>query len=186
MAGPGVEVVEADVTADDVAAFFRWIGQREHGRRRILVLVAAMLFLPVLVLGGFFFDTGVSRMVFYDVLRPLLVVFYAVLIVYLLVIWSMPRLAAKQLEKQPGAIGRRRYEAGDDAFRSQNEVIDVQVRWSGVTGVEETPEHIFVLTGPHAAFVVPRRAFADDAARARFVAAVGGHLRRVSGSASSR
>lgn len=186
MEGSATETVIAELTADDFAAFYKWASQREQGRRRTLILGAAVVFLPVLVLGGFFAGTGLPRMLFYDVIRPLLIIFYALLIVYLLVIWSTPRLASKQVEKQPGALGKRRYEAGPDGLRSENEIIDTRVRWTGITGVEDTPGHVFLLTGPHTAFVVPRRAFADAAARTRFVDAVKAHLLRVSGSASSR
>lgn len=167
-----VDTIWADVGEDDHAAFVKWMAQREHGRRRTIVLAAAILFMPVLVLGGFVARSGMLRLVYEDVLRPMLGAFYVLLVVYLLIIWATPRLAAKQAGKQPGAFGRRRYEAGPEGFRSENEILDVRVRWAGVTEVVEGEQHLFVLTGPHTGFVIPNRSFESAEARKKFVESV--------------
>jgi hypothetical protein len=53
---------------------------------------------------------------------------------------------------------------------------DALTRWSGVVSIDETPDYVFLRLDNVAAYTVPRRAFADDDARACFVSAARAHL----------
>jgi hypothetical protein len=178
--------VSVDLTSEDWVAFYKRVILRQHVRLRILVFAVVILLMPLFVCGGFYFTDPYTRAFFYDWLRPLMGAMYVLAGVYLMTIWQAPRVAARSMQGHPGQHGRRRYFVEPDAFRIENEFFETRIRWVGVTAVEEEGDHIIVHTGPQLGYVVPRRAFADEAARARFVDAARDYLRRVKGSASSR
>jgi len=43
-----------------------------------------------------------------------------------------------------------------------------RIRWNGITAVDRAEEHLYLMTGPFAGFIVPLRSFASEEAARRF------------------
>lgn len=65
-------------------------------------------------------------------------------------------------------LGHRTFALEDAGIRIVGAHGEMLTRWSAITDVSETPQTLLLWTDPGAAIMVPKDAFADDAARAEF------------------
>ena len=74
-------------------------------------------------------------------------------------------------EEQPdkGLVGTHNLVLGPDGIIESTVVGESRVSWNGVDRIEDDSDHIFIYTTPHAAHIVPRRAFADAKDASRFL-----------------
>lgn len=102
---------------------------------------------------------------------------YATLIYFLMVaaytayVWlwyyqvSRRNLAAMVSAGRNRALfGHTKIELRPDALWRSSPMSEGWVRWQGIESVERNTEYVFIAIGVSAAYVIPRRAFANDAA----------------------
>jgi len=84
--------------------------------------------------------------------------------------WIISREYRRGLAPLAGGslVGARRVELSEAGVRQVADRHDAFTRWDGVLMVEETSTHLFLMTDRLAGYIVPRSAFADAAAYARF------------------
>jgi hypothetical protein len=88
------------------------------------------------------------------------------------------RLRHRQLirlvrERAPkGNLGPHQISVSSDGLHEVTEYGEGRLKWSGVSDLEETPDHIFIYTGAAAAYIVPKRAFASPEQSRAFLEAV--------------
>jgi hypothetical protein len=101
--------------------------------------------------------------------RPTAVVILVLGASFWWILAKLYRSAATPL-RQGSLVGPRRVELSDEHIRQVAALHDARTRWKGILSVEETPTHVFLMTDRLAGYIVPRRAFADPAQYAAFVA----------------
>ena len=62
-----------------------------------------------------------------------------------------------------GSVGPRQLTVDDRGVAEATPFYRHEVYWPGVARVADGPAHVFVYTGPNAAFIVPKRALSDEA-----------------------
>ena len=77
------------------------------------------------------------------------------------------KAAQKVYSRQNNFIGNHKYIVSAEGIRDNDENI---VKWTAVEGIAQTDKHVFILVNPKKALIIPKRAFADDAAVNRFTA----------------
>ena len=75
--------------------------------------------------------------------------------------------ALVQFQTNPKFRDEFRLTPTEENLRFQNATVDATLQWAIYSAWIETPR-VFVLTAPQVFTVIPKRAFADDAARAAF------------------
>jgi hypothetical protein len=73
------------------------------------------------------------------------------------------RQSAAQAGKNRGAYGRQRCELTRDYIRLKNSAGDVKIDWSAIVRVSPTRGHLFIYLSRQSGFIVPTRAFRDEA-----------------------
>ncbi|MCB1592117.1 MAG: YcxB family protein [Alphaproteobacteria bacterium] len=63
---------------------------------------------------------------------------------------------------------RRTFRLLSDCIQELTSRSETLYKWSAVKGVDQDRNHIFIFLGPSLAYIVPKRAFADEAAFERF------------------
>ncbi len=99
----------------------------------------------------------------------------ALLVVYLALHRFGPNLGAwgyERLARKDGILREQVLTAASDCFRAESERGKTEVKWSAVPRIHVEGERLFVYSTPRLAFIVPQRAFADDAHFEAFVEAV--------------
>lgn len=71
-----------------------------------------------------------------------------------------------------GTVGPHRLAVEPHGITDTTPAFSYTTYWSGIERVVKAPDQVLVYVGPNAAFQVPRRAFADDAALDAFVQAL--------------
>lgn len=90
-------------------------------------------------------------------------------------VWSIALLRNEQsvlVREDGGTLGRRRFELNDTGIAVEGAHGHSLMRWSCITELTEAPHTFLLWTDPGAAIMVPKEAFADDAAREAFKALV--------------
>ena len=157
--------IEYELTKDDLFAFqWRSAYKSKQGRRGGLMvyLVCFLSFffmssLPTITTDGFHPEN-------FD-LRFLVTTFVFVAILY----WAFNRMfmrrainqMLKQHEQDKGQLGRHQIVLDETGVIESTAVGETRTSWSGIDRVEQNEDYIFLYTQPHAAHVVPKRAFAD-------------------------
>jgi hypothetical protein len=100
--------------------------------------------------------------------RPTALIVLALGVMFWWIISRLYRTAVRPL-RAGSLVGRRRVELSEDGVRQLAELHDAKTRWAGVLSIDETPSHIFLMTDKLAGYIIPRRAFTDDAQRRAFV-----------------
>jgi hypothetical protein len=164
--------IEYEITAEDLFAF-QWRGAyRSPLLRRARLRIYVYLFLALLLLSllpaigadGFRF----ARIDFVF----LLVVFPLVALAAWLLDRRQTRRAIRELVKEEkqdrGQLGRHRIGLSGQGVHESTAVGESRSSWAGVDRVEQDPSYIFIYTAPHAAHVIPKRAFDSSADADRF------------------
>ena len=73
--------------------------------------------------------------------------------------------------RRSGVLREQVMTVADGVFRAESERGKTEVRWTVIPRVQRAHERLFVFSTPYLAFIVPRRAFADEAAFDAFAAA---------------
>jgi hypothetical protein len=163
-------VLEYDLTQADLAAFAAWqaktSGEEEErsGRMRLAAawivgtaayLVAFAISTFPLLLGSQLALAGVAEVV--DIAVGAAAGWWE---------WRRGRVGERLLTRRYRTRARlalaktgaaRRLELGANGLSVASGERQAQVPWAQVTGVVDTADHLFILTGPNAAHVVPRR-----------------------------
>jgi hypothetical protein len=155
--------VEFEATRADMAAFQAFVTGRIRRAVRSPLYYAVLSLLAVIV-GGVL--SGAAGVRFH---RPTAVTILLVGAAFWWVIARLYRSAASPLP-DGSLVGARRIELTDDHVRQVAPLHEATTSWAGVLAVEETAGHIFLMTDRLAGYIVPRRAFRDDAGREAFVA----------------
>ena len=103
----------------------------------------------------------ISRMSFGFIAVTLPVVF---LLQWCLERWLVRRAIRQLLEEERpdrGQLGRHRLVLDEAGLSESTAVGASRTAWAGVDRVEQNAEYIFIYTTPHAAHVIPKRAFPD-------------------------
>jgi hypothetical protein len=90
---------------------------------------------PIVALGQWFFETRLTRRL---ILRLL-----------------------KDEKSGRGQLGRHRLAMNDEGVVESTAVNQSRTSWTGVDRVEQNADYIFIYTAPHAAHMIPKRAFGD-------------------------
>ncbi len=167
---PETLAVEYDYGVDDYVAYslhFMRTNPR-YRRQRFLSRVAMPIALTAIGLLMLYVSNAESYV-------PL--VYFLMVAAYTAYVWlwyyqvSKRNLAAMVSAGRNRALfGRTRIELRPDSLWRSSPMSEGWVRWQGIESVERTADHVFIAIGVSAAYVVPRRAFADGAAFEAFIA----------------
>ena len=165
--------VSYDLTADDLTAFVRYHHIQSPTARKqriasVFVGLLVTLALPALLLVSAdkpLLETTVA-------IWPLLLAplgFLAVVGPYMK--WKTERIAKRMLKEgaNSGFYGDCKLSLETDGIREIKRSGESTRKWSAVERIVLSPEHVFVYTAGFEAFVVPRRAFANDSELRDFV-----------------
>ena len=165
--------VEYELTRDDLYVF-QWRANYTSSRARrdrlkayLSVLFALLVFFvfPGLIGGeGFSFST-VNLIVF--------ALSFTIMAVFA---WWFLRSALRRTiigqlnEEKPGRgqLGRHKITLTETEIVESTDVGESHTNWAGVDRVEQNDDYIFVYTNPHAAHVIPKRAFGSAGQAASF------------------
>jgi YcxB-like protein len=152
-----MDVIESNYTLGDMYAVTLQTWRRPAARILILIGALVVIFLAIPVL----FD-GVSLQESIDWFPWL---FYAGLTAFLLLfVFGACPLIAYYRSKCQEELGPNRFEFLDEGLRVQGPKAQSLVYWSAVKRVTATKNRLFIFIGPALAFIVPSRAFRDQAA----------------------
>jgi hypothetical protein len=160
--GRPAPVVEFEVTPADHNAFRKLVvGEiRRAARTPAYYRTLAILIAAVAVL--------VSGIVDFDLHLPTTLVVVVLFAAFWQLIARIYRRAADPLANG-SLVGPRRVELDEDGLRQTAPLHDVRTKWAGVLNIIETPTHVFLMTDRLAGYIVPRRAFRDEAHYTEFV-----------------
>jgi hypothetical protein len=99
-------------------------------------------------------------------------------VVIVLLFWGYFRwkIASAFTPTAGGAIiGPRRISLDEHAVTEESANHKHETRWAGVTSVEETGEHVFLMVDRFAGYIVPKRAFPDSFTRNAFLSFARSH-----------
>jgi hypothetical protein len=85
---------------------------------------------------------------------------------YIQLISAVKRMASGD---NNGVVGDCRFIVDEAAVCEQTGPVEIRVKWIGIRKVSVGEDHAFIYYNPQSAFVVPKRAFADEADFNRFV-----------------
>jgi hypothetical protein len=159
--------VEYELTRDDLFAFqwraaFRSPPARRAMRKAYLYWFLALLLFSLLpAVGAHGFDGSRASFAFMAVAFPLGALFH----------WLMVRRQTRRAilellqEEKPGRglLGWHRVGLGEAGLTEMSAVNDSRTAWAGVDRVEQDGEYVFIYTTPHAAHIIPKRAFGSPA-----------------------
>jgi hypothetical protein len=79
--------------------------------------------------------------------------------------WQTKRALKRLLSegKSKRLVGARRLTLTSTGVTHRTAVTEAETKWSAVEKLVETDQHLFIYTSPVEAFIVPRRAFVDEA-----------------------
>ena len=155
--------IEYELTSDDLFAF-QWrsafkskMGRRSSRMSYVVWFLVLLLFsiLPAISPDGFNIE---------DVdLRFLVTAFVIVAILnWLVVRWLMRRAIHKllsEVKRDKGQLGRHKVLLDEDGVVESTAVGESRSSWAGIDRLEQDREYIFIYTQPHAAHIIPKRAF---------------------------
>jgi hypothetical protein len=136
-------------------------------------LISALLMLSPLAFLWFKFEPWVTP-------EERLTRLWPYLLLALGVVASYPLLYRRRVNKQinylitaqsRGFFGRRRVELNDDGVLNSGEHTHQLTKWKGVERIVETEEQLLLYLSPHAAIIIPHRAFTNPLKYEEFVAA---------------
>ena len=164
--------IEYELTADDLYAFhWRSVFTSPRGRRDMrkaygywFLVMLLLTILPAIGSDGFVI-TRVNLL--------FLVVTYPVIV---LVQWLLYRRLArrgilkllKEVAPNKGQLGRHKLALNAGDLVESTAVGESRTLWPGVVRVEQNRDYIFIYTQPHAAHIVPKRAFNNAEAAESF------------------
>jgi hypothetical protein len=165
--------IEYDVKIDDVIAwnqyqFFRVpaFKRRIMVYRYVLLTISALLIITgVLILVGSGYDS------FVDVLP---IVLGAVALYYSMI---YPRRVRSNLKKsvnkiysqgKSGDIGLHKISFSPEGLHDTTEFEENSAKWQAVQEIIQTDRRLFIMVGPNAAYIIPQRAFNDEATFNKF------------------
>ncbi len=103
--------------------------------------------------------------------------YFAAIALYTLYVWLWYQAISKRrlvkilsMGRNRALFGPTRIELRDDVFWRTSPMSEGWVRWAGIESVEHDADHAYIAIGSSAAYVVPRRAFADQAGYECFIA----------------
>ncbi len=178
MSAEDSQAVEFSLTADDYAAFNEFFFRRNWQRWRFPLLRKICLgFLALYILLTLFtrWEIGNALVDWGD--YPLVIV-----ILFLLLIPYWPRFTARRqyrraLSINPKIGARVHLEISPDGLGTTGGLADTRTPWSSIIEIAVGPAGAYLFILKNNAHVVPRRAFADEAAFDAFVAAARGWWR---------
>jgi hypothetical protein len=157
--------VEYEITPEDLYAF-QWRGvYRSPIGRRMRLKVYVYLFLAFLLvsllpaIGADGFTVSRVSFTFLAVTFP----------VVALLTWYFERRQTRRVileilkKEKPdrGQLGRHKVSLNEAGLLEATAVGESRTSWAGVDRVEQDGEYIFIYTAPHAAHIIPKRAFAE-------------------------
>ena len=74
----------------------------------------------------------------------------------------------KELVPNKGQLGRHKVVLNEGELIESTAVGESRILWAGVDRVEQNQEYIFIYTQPHAAHIIPKRAFNNAQAAESF------------------
>jgi hypothetical protein len=169
MAGEAPPFVEFELELADYQAMLRYACGR--GAVRSVGFVGK---LPAVVLGGFVVGLGIAF------LRRDPSAFVAGLFVPFLLILLSVRSTQQRLRPRPGGavLCRYRLQLDDAGMHVETPLWSSHFSWTGILAVDETAAYCFLRLDTAAAHAIPKRAFADAGAAARFVSFAREHAAR--------
>jgi hypothetical protein len=95
----------------------------------------------------------------------------AILLVVLLAAKVFASVRRSELQPRPGGsvLCHHSVTLMEEGVDIHTPLWQLFARWSSIVAVEESPAHIFLRADPMRAYVIPKRAFANDEARRAFV-----------------
>lgn len=162
------QCVDYDLRIDDLVAYsLHWMrGDRASRQIRLMTRIVLPLALASLGIAGIYFSTQAGEHV--DDFWWVYLAFLVVYTLYSLLLYdsvSKRRLKAMYATGRNSALlGATRMELRSDALWRRTALTEGWVKWAGVEAIENTSDHLFIVIGVGAAYMVPRRAFIDQAA----------------------
>jgi hypothetical protein len=85
--------------------------------------------------------------------------------------WNLRRrvLRAASTGLSWGYLGPHVFTLGPEGVADETRFARMTTIWAGIERIDTSPRHVLFHTGPEAAFLVPKTAFADEAAIAAFI-----------------
>ena len=152
--------IEYELTLDDLYAFQWRAAYTSPIARRARLKVHLYLFLTLLLLSSLLASMNGLLLLNYIFIATSFV------ILNLMTWWLHRRLTRRAIlqllkEERPnrGQLGRHNLRLSEVGLVETTEVGESRCSWMGVDRVEESDDFVFIYTAPHAAHVVPKRAF---------------------------
>ena len=164
--------VEYEITADDLYAFhWRSVFTSPRGRRNMrkayiytFLVLLLLTILPAIGSDGFVFTRG--SFLFLAVTYPVILVLQ-----WLIYRWLARRGILRLLKEygpNKGQLGWHKLVLNASDLVETTAVGESRTLWPGVDRVEQNENYIFIYTQPHAAHIIPKRAFNDGQAAESF------------------
>jgi hypothetical protein len=171
--------VECDVNIDDITAWNYYYLQNNAQSKRNLKLIR-FVFMPIMAV---LFILGVVLLLM-DILMPhgemsatnvvLILIGGGGFLVYLFYLNNIRDNLRKTINKmysqgKNDVVGPQKYSISSEGVRDTNELSEGIVKWEAVENVVQTGNHLFITIRPNKSFIIPKRAFSDDASFNQFV-----------------
>jgi hypothetical protein len=155
--------VEYELRRDDIYAF-QWranylapTARRERLKLYIYLFLIFIFFFMLPAINGDGFTFSLVHFALLSITFALMVFFVSVFL------RRKMRRAILQLveEEKPGRgqLGRHKISLTETHLVESTDVGESRTSWAGVDRVEQNDDYIFIYTTPHAAYIIPRRAF---------------------------
>ena len=160
--------IDHELTIDDLVAYNLYFIKNVPAQRRVRLLAKYVMpaSLAVLCLAGMLYSRRRNGEV-----NELLWFCAAVVVVYTAYVWlwydaiSRRRLRAMYAAgRNTGLIGPMTVQLRPDSLWRQTSVSEGWVKWKAVTDIQSDGEYLFISLGVGSAYIIPRRAFADQTA----------------------
>jgi len=169
---PPIEV-EFQITREDLFAF-QWRAATWR-RMRLAGSDLAMLAAALVVMGLLTNGRDAFRLGWVSVLINMSGALVFVATVAVVLAYMNRRSARRALramiddeKADGGSLGTHRIVLTEQELIETTAVAESRRAWTGMDRVEQDDGYVFIYTGPHAAHIVPKRAFADAAGATRF------------------
>lgn len=146
-----------DLTSDDFIAYnIHFALTSEAGLRQLGAFRLTMSLVP-----SFLFCAGIA-IALSNLVAGVVAAIVSFVVLWLVSPWLWSRAVRKNVRRMArnnglGEPGARQLFADDRGLRQESANGETLRSWSGISRIDETPEHAFIYIGPVQAFVIPKR-----------------------------
>lgn len=162
--------IEYEVVTDDFVEFFQTdahLHQREHPYRTPYLFTSFILVIMILLYARIVTSAGIiGPFVF---CTPMLVASIVFFILYPSILKKTLKRSVESIYVSSHEIGTHKLKITETWVIDKTSTSELDMQWIAVEKIVETDRHIFIYTNPMKAFLIPKRAFPDEAKCREFI-----------------